>query len=268
MFAPFLLGCIQICFSLSSEILFYRVNNKDKGGRVLSNFKFTLYEFFGYLLPGGTLFCALLIIWWTVLHANHAIKLDIKFPVSVVTGAILISYLLGHATQALGNLFFFGYDKQLAMDNQKLIPSQLLSCVQRKIAQIIKCDSPSLAPEWIVRFCDEAVVQGGKEGDRELFIYREGFYKGSSIAVGILAFAIALRAAIPGGSLIMNDHTFSAIRIDFLAGSLLGGTISYLLCRRVRRFAEYRITRILVAFVLLNSETVKPKQKTDEVLSD
>jgi len=235
---------------------------------VLDNFKFTLYEFFGYLLPGTTLLGALLIIAWAIYHPGKNIALDLKVPIFVSGAGILISYLLGHATQAIGNLIFRDYARQLAEPKQTLIPAQILLCVKNKIATIVMCSSPELSPEWIVRFCDEAVVQGGKDGDREVFVYREGFYKGSAVAVTALAVATALRAVIPGGSVSLQSRLAPLRTADLATASLVLAAIAYLLGRRVRRFAEYRITRTLTAFVLLKPEIENQKTTITEALHD
>jgi hypothetical protein len=181
---------------------------------------------------------------------------------------ILISYLLGHATQAIGNLIFRDYARQLAEPEQTLIPAQILFCVKNKIATIVMCNSPELSPEWIVRFCDEAVVQGGKDGDREVFVYREGFYKGSAVAVTALTVATALRAVIPGGSVSLQSRIATLRTADLATASLVLAAIACLLGRRVRRFAEYRITRTLTAFVLLNPEIESQKSAITEALHD
>jgi hypothetical protein len=58
---------------------------------------------------------------------------------------------------------------------------EMLECRAKDLAGI---KAPGdLTLRWAVRVLDEYSVQNGKPGDRDVFVYREGFYRGCAIAL-------------------------------------------------------------------------------------
>src|SRR5260370_17952176 len=51
----------------------------------------------------------------------------------------------------------------------------------------------SIKPRELFALCDQALLHHDSPGEREIFVYREGFYRGSSVALAILAVALAIR---------------------------------------------------------------------------
>src|SRR5437667_10773171 len=70
---------------------------------MLNDLQATLYEAFGYLLPGIVFISALAILFWSVyLPASPLEFVELSFQVLVVL--LLLAYFFGHLNQALGNL--------------------------------------------------------------------------------------------------------------------------------------------------------------------
>ena len=64
----------------------------------------TLYDFFGYLLPGAVILVAAVLIFWTLFWPNASLPLPSSLPVLATSSLVFAAYLAGHLGQALGNL--------------------------------------------------------------------------------------------------------------------------------------------------------------------
>src|SRR5437660_430759 len=79
---------------------------------MLDNFSFTLYEFLGYLLPGGVSLLGFILIYWAMFVPTVPLGVSTFEPGLVTwTAVIFASYFLGHAAQAIGNLTFQGLER-------------------------------------------------------------------------------------------------------------------------------------------------------------
>jgi hypothetical protein len=115
-------------------------------------------------------------------------------------------------------------------------------------------DAATMRGGWLFRVCDEAVVRSGKLGDRDLFVYREGFYRGTSmgmlwLSIGILALAARLEYVSKVDSIKVGSMEFTPSRLLFLA--VIVAISAFLLWKRFWRFAHYRVTQALIASLLL-----------------
>jgi uncharacterized membrane protein YjjP (DUF1212 family) len=98
---------------------------------------------------------------------------------------------------------------------------------------------------------DEYSVQTGKPGDRDTFIYREGFYRGTSIALFVLSAAVLVRVAIPGSSIQFTKWLFCVSIWQGLLTAFIAAALALLFFQRYRRFAEYRVTRAVLAALII-----------------
>src|SRR5438132_6695512 len=76
---------------------------------MLGNLAFTLYELFGYLLPGGLVLLGLVILYWSIFVPGVPLSIA-TFEPGLVTWAslVIVSYLLGHAVQGVSNTLLKG----------------------------------------------------------------------------------------------------------------------------------------------------------------
>ncbi|MGP8141060.1 MAG: hypothetical protein ACLQBU_04240 [Terriglobales bacterium] len=105
----------------------------------------------------------------------------------------------------------------------------------------------------LVRALDEYSVQAGELGDREIFVYREGFYRGTSIACFFLSIALLVRACVPGASIQFTKGLFYISTVELLLTAFIISGIGRMFVRRYRRFADYRITRAVLAALVLEN---------------
>jgi hypothetical protein len=139
-----------------------------------------------------------------------------------------------------------------------------LNAARAKAAALSGVPERAIDAEWLYRICDEAVVQCGNLGDREIFVYREGFYRGLTIALAAFAAALAVRMA--RGETIIASAAAGVRNVgwDLLAFFLVTCLVFiYLSYKRFRRFGRYRISQAILAFLVMPEEKKKKEEKKD-----
>jgi hypothetical protein len=111
----------------------------------------------------------------------------------------------------------------------------------------------------LFRFTDEYSLQKGLIGDRDIFVYREGFYKGSTVAFCMLTVGLIVRAVVPGSAVRMPGYVFFISSYQLFAGAALAAFAARLSKQRFFRFGNYRVTRAVFAFLV-----ARPRQNADE----
>jgi len=231
---------------------------------MLNNFTFTLYEIFGYLVPGSVTLTGFAIIYWAAF--NPTAQLWAGFDPGVGVWALLLSgcYILGHAAQAVGNKLFRQVEKKaLEMKSNPLLRESAF----QHAARIFDVDIKSLDARWVYRVLDELAVQNGQPGDRDMFIYREGFYRGTCVGLFFLALSLIVRAAVPGTVLKCTYWTLALSQRELVFTSLIVCGLGWLFFQRYCRFTEYRVTRaVLSALVLL--QLPKDGNETEKAVTE
>ena len=223
----------------------------------MGNFTFTLYEVFGYVFPGGIAFLAFIILYWA--FVVPCVPLGIAtFQPGLVTwvSVVAASYVLGHASQAVGNMIFHGAENSALASETGTAPSWMRQRAQEEAGEILKVNSSELDPRWVFRTLDEYALQTGKDGDRDMFVYREGFYRGTAVSLFFLSATLLVRLLSPGASIRFTKWVFNVSWIELLATAIIVGGVGYMFVRRYRRFAEYRITRAILAALVIRKAVV------------
>ncbi len=224
---------------------------------MIGNLTFTLYEIFGYVFPGGIAFLAFAVLFWAFFVP--AVPLGIAtFQPGLVTwvSVIVASYVLGHASQAVSNIIFHGAEKSALASETGTAPSWMRERAQEEAGEILKVKSSQLDPGWVFRTLDEYGLQTGKAGDRDMFVYREGFYRGTAVSLFFLCAALLVRLFSPGASIQFTKGLFRVSCMELLATAIIVGGAAYMFVRRYRRFAEYRITRAILAALVIRKAAV------------
>jgi len=229
----------------------------------MGNLAFTLYEVFGYVLPGGITFLAFVVLYWAFFVPAVPVNIA-SFQAGLVTWAAvtLASYVLGHAVQAVGNLCFHGAENSALGAEHGSAPTWMRERARQAAIEILDVGSDQqLEPRWLFRVLDEYALQTGKEGDREIFVYREGFYRGTALSLFLLSAVLLVRTFIPGASILFTRGLFYVSFWQLLLTAAILSGVAYLFVRRYQRFAEYRVTRaVLSALVIRNAS---PQRETD-----
>jgi hypothetical protein len=227
----------------------------------MEKLSFTLYEIFGYLLPGGIVFVAFVVLYWALFVPSFPLGIA-TFQVGLVTWVCvtLASYILGHAAQAVANEYFCVVEKTV-LDSQ---PAWMRERALQSARDLLQVAAPEVESRWIVAALDEYTVQSGTAGDREIFVYREGFYRGMALSLFFLSLAIVVRMVFAGASIRFTKGLFLVSWPELFTTAAVIGGIGYLFLERYRRFAEYRITHAIVAALVLQG-TPPPKAPSSDL---
>jgi hypothetical protein len=218
------------------------------------NIRLPLYDIFGYLLPGiVAMLAAMLLIWSIYLPAAALTFLTVPKQVWLIL--TVIAYFAGHFVQAIGNAIsdrivrpeehIFG---EHADANCKELVKEVHAVVHKNLG-VNKIEAL-----WVYRVCDAAVLHCGTTTEREIYVYREGFYRGASVAFGLLTIGLFVRALI-GSTTIFWDKAVISV-----PGSLLWALFAASACGcalmmyRFHRFAHYRVRHALVSYLLIQKK--------------
>lgn len=250
-----------------------RTRMSERRKSVIKDLQITLYEIFGYLLPGMVLFTSLLLVFWAIYFPTPSIGFDLK-TTEVWLAFLLFSYVAGHMGQAVGNLIqkrISSAEKLVLGQNGELSPAVLKAC-KDKAAKTYEVDVTALDEYWLFRLCDDAVLRSGKLGEREIFQYREGFYRGTAVgfaalSVASLCFMVRLWF-VEGHSLKVTGADWSLTPWQFLFIALVALVFSVLAFQRYRRFGAYRVTHAMLGFLTVSDagkSDTKDKQQNPGV---
>ena len=167
----------------------------------MKELQFTLYEVFGYLLPGAVFVGGAGALFWAAYLPQASIDLDIKS--AEVWGIFLaLAYVAGHVAQGMGNAVVRRFESAEDHCIRAVVPPEIVRACKAKAKELTGEDLADVSPRWLCRLCDDAVVRSGKLGEREVYVYREGFYRGTFVGMaclilGLVALGVRLLSSGP-----------------------------------------------------------------------
>lgn len=215
----------------------------------------TLYEVFGYLLPGAISAAAIVVLFYlTTIFENQIYIPDATKTIAFI--AVIISYYSGHIVQAIGNMIFkWIHDpEQEVFKNNGTLHVDTIKLVENKLISLYSIQN--LSPALIYRLCDAYVVQYGNIGDREMFQYREGFYRGLSVSCMLLSVACLCMLFANPVKVLWDNHCIAVVdrkMFTFLMFLSFIGTIMFF--NRYKRFADYKIVQAVTGFITIINKT-------------
>jgi hypothetical protein len=228
---------------------------------VLQPISVTLYDIFGYLVPGAVTVLALIIAAWTATAPRATLQL-VPQPTQLWLALAFVAYIAGHVVQAISNelrrLIRSAENKVLTGDGVAVIPQCLADAARQKLGSRLGVPPDKLAPECVCAACDETVAQLGVNDDRQMYIYREGFYSWMAVACLLLSFASVARALVPGGAIRLAGTVHFATQDQWAVLAGLSALVACLMFRRYQRFAMYRVTRAILGFLALDTKEASP----------
>ncbi|HYT89872.1 MAG TPA: hypothetical protein VEL76_14295 [Gemmataceae bacterium] len=234
---------------------------------MIKDLQVTLYDIFGFLIPGTVFLAAVGLLFGAVyLPQSQAPLVTLDAAGWVVL--VLVAYLAGHMAQSLGNLLekLYKATETVVLEGQGpyRLPDVIIVACRTKVQETLDVAASGLDPRWLYRVCDDAVIRSGKIGERDVYIYREGFYRGAAVSFALLTFAVVtllVRLYLAGQHTILAGWATEREHLWFLFTLSLG--CSYLAFRRYRRFGMYRVTHAMIGFL-----TVKDEKKSDSSKKD
>jgi uncharacterized protein YegP (UPF0339 family) len=208
----------------------------------LSGFTLTLYDLFGYLTPGVIGLSGIGLFFWAVL--DPGLKPDGDLKAVVWAALFLIAYLLGHALQAISSYIpGLNYSPEGSWgDDLTVKPFKPVIEAKLKAKGLLPTGADQ---RQTYRMCDVVVTQKAATSEHELFTYREGFYRG--VSVGLILLAIGLFARLlkgPATITLDKDHTATRWMLFFyLAAAVIAACLYFV---RFKRFSRLKAWTVLL----------------------
>jgi hypothetical protein len=225
----------------------------------------TLYDIFGYLMPGFIGLLALVVFFWSIFLPDvPAPFFKWELGTAGYVCVVLAAYYLGHVVQAFSSFLFKYPDDALVKKGTSEI-KEIIVVVSERIKEDLPPDQ-ELQGRNIVKICDEATIQFGAQGERDVFVYREGFYRGMSVAFLLLAIALTVRLFQSDAGIQLAHSVYYVTRPQLFVIALLMAIFAYLMKNRYEKFAELRALRpILAFFTLLNYSCLRQCHTQEQV---
>ncbi len=218
----------------------------------MKEIQITLYEIFGYLVPGFVFASAIGMGYWTLFETNDLVLAKFDFPFWLIIAAV--SYLAGHVAQSFANLFLKWHpNSELCFRNGKAGVGDVLIEEAKKLTKEIidPTYTGRISPGIVIEVCDAMIEHRGSPQTREVYLYREGFYRGMFMALLALAVALGARAFTQKSVFTFQKftHLFAPAEMGTLAGVAL--IVSVMFYFRFRRFGKYLIAHKLASALVL-----------------
>jgi len=221
--------------------------------RGISNINVTLYDIFGYLMPGAAALGSFALLAWSLFIPGHPLHSPSLTSVEWLT-LFVLAYFLGHLVQAIGDLaFWWAREETVALVvGEKALGAARMREIEKR-AKLGDAQRMSL-----FGYCDTYLAQQGKTADREIYQYRQGFYRGLTIALlpAVAAIVVELfrgSASIRSGGAVHRLGSGPLVYALLLVLATIGLSLW-----RYRRFVEYRVRDALFGFAI-DSETPPAK---------
>jgi len=215
----------------------------------------TLYDFFGYLLPGAAIGAATIVLFWTLFWPRESLTLPSTFPALATTCLVFIAYLAGHLGQALGNLLEKVSPGRAKLDKDLPLSPELSKLVIDAVANRFGDQAKTLQAKELLHLCDQTLVHSCSLGEREIFTYREGFYRGNAVALTLLTLALLVRLICTPATVTIGAGAFEIHWAPLVLAAALTAISAWLCYARFLRFAEHRYRSCFLRFLALTKES-------------
>ncbi len=219
---------------------------------MLKEIQVTLYDIFGYFLPGTIALLSAAAAFWAVFWPNELFNLSLDFSLVEAVLLALLAYVLGHLVQAVGNHLKSIPSVKTFLEDEFHLPAELTELLKSAVSE--RFNSPAAArvtAKDMYELCDQALLHSGSLGEREIFIYREGFYRGLCVSLILFAGSLLVWAIRTPGDIMVQGSWFQIGAPPTLALGALSAFGARLAFERYKRFAKYRIRTCFMRFLAL-----------------
>ena len=250
---------------------------------MLKDLQVTLYDIFGYLLPGFISLNAFAILFWAIYFPTRPLSFQIFSEHWLGVG--VASYVFGHMTQAVANILFQKLSPRLFQKVEDLmlpaeesnqpatqgwlskvkqltggtnsLSEKAVSSAKSKARKMINeerdPEKEIMDSALLYLISDETVAQWGVTNDRDIYIYREGFYRGLTISFLLLFVVLVTIAVVPKASINISESRPIG-RLTLFIFALISLIASALSFYRYRRFASYKVKQAVLGFLAIQQK--------------
>ena len=209
----------------------------------------SVYDIFGYLFPGAIVLLALALVFQAVFWPHDLLIVPTQLTVGVSVCFAFLAYVVGHLAQGVGNLADqLPLLKKWRKDDAGLSP-EAKKLLRAAVSERFGPDAAELKFPELVELCDQTLVHHGSVGEREIFTYREGFYRGCFVGLALLSLGFLLWAIRTRTSFVLGTDELKFGLMASLALSAVCVGCAWIAYRRYTRFADHRIRSCLIRFL-------------------
>jgi hypothetical protein len=209
---------------------------------MVGDFRASLYDLFGYLFPGLVAATGLALLWHVVFATTAPIPLSPLTSPIVGSSALVVAYLVGHLCHAIGNMFPTSLEDELLKSGGQSSLG-LLKAIDDRLSKRHGVVASTLRPVEKYGILDEEGMFQGERGDRDVYIYREGFYRGMVVASAILLCVVVFHLRLDRTCFSLGTSTTCLSGWEFFGIGVLSAAYAWASLARTRRFARYRVER-------------------------
>ena len=221
----------------------------------------TLYDIFGYLLPGSIILIAVVILFWSLFWPSAPLALIADVPTLAITGLVFSAYLAGHLGQGIGNFIEKLPSVKRKIETDLPLSAELSQLLRDAVAARFGERARSLNPKDLALLCDQALICAGSPGEREIFVYREGFYRGNCVALALLGLTLMLRLVCSPAVIYVADARIEIHRSQLALAAVIAAFGTWLSFLRYLRFGRHKNAACLARFLALATTPSKEKEK-------
>jgi hypothetical protein len=229
---------------------------------LLKDIEVTLYDIFGYLLPGSVVAIALVITFWSVFWPSSQLEIPLKLPALAVAFLVFASYLSGHLAQALSNIVEKWSNASRRFDEHVPLSAELEKLVRAAVTKHLRAPN-DLAANELYLLCDQTLIHNGSTGERDIFIYREGFYRGNSVALAFLTCSLCIRIVCSPALIVIGQKAIELHRNQIATAAVLTAFGAWLAYRRYLRFRQHKFQSCFLRFLSLWTPSPSTERKED-----
>ena len=212
------------------------------------DWQFSLYDFFGFLIPGAVLLFALVMIYMGMFLPQGVLELN-SLSLEEWVIFLALSYLCGHLAQGITNhlppwnsgvkWYFTGGTNWWTRD-WPTIEEDSPAIARKQLGKIIDAGwIKKLQDADVCALCEHFLVMAGRTGDREVHQYRRGFYRGFSFSSFAAALAFLFRIVTPPLAVRFTGHMHEATIWELVFLAVFFSAAGGISLNRQRRFVMY-----------------------------
>jgi hypothetical protein len=227
----------------------------------MKSLRFTIYEILGYVAPGLVCLAALCLIVWAAFWPQTPLAIA-RYTTGKEEIALVLfaAYTLGHFVQGISNLH---PNAEISVKKDQKHRA-LIEQARLSLARRCKIDTYSYSITQLVSLSQGLLLHSGKTDDHEVFLYREGFYRGSSLSYVLLTVSLFVRALRHPTAIIVAGSRIDLTFHFFIFAIVLSSAVSFVFYQRYRRFGRYLILNLLHCACLPEQTSKKEDKAADK----